>query len=89
VCVHSHATRFELTEADLRNQRGPVPTEDLLEGDLDLPAIVAALLGSGYRGWLSMELWHPAPTAAQRSMVEDVRRSVAYLRGLVEERTAG
>jgi sugar phosphate isomerase/epimerase len=132
LCVHNHATRFELTEADLRsvvehsapdvglcvdtgwahtsghdplawirayprrvfavhlrNQRGPVPTEDLLEGDLALPALVAALLDSGYRGWLSMELWHPAPTAPQRSMVEDVRRSVAFLRRLVEKRTTG
>jgi sugar phosphate isomerase/epimerase len=132
VCVHNHATRFELTAADLRsvvehsapevglcidtgwahtsghdplawirayprrvfavhlrNQRGAVPTEDLLEGDLDVAAIVAALLGSGYRGWLSMELWHPAATAAQRSMVEDVRRSVAYLRRLVAEHQNG
>lgn len=132
VCVHNHATRFELTDADLRsvvehsapgvglcvdtgwahtsghdplawirtyprrvlavhlrNQRGAVPAEDLLEGELDVPAIVAALLDSGYRGWLSMELWHPAATAAQRSMVEDVRRSVTYLRGLVAKRSDG
>jgi sugar phosphate isomerase/epimerase len=67
----------------LRNQRGTTPAEDLLEGDLDVAAIVAALLEGGYDGWLSMELWHPAATAPQRTMVEDVRRSVAFLRRLV------
>ena len=126
VCVHNHATRFDLAEADLRsvvdhsapsvglcvdtgwahtsghdplawirayprrvfavhlrNQRGAVPTEDLLEGDLDIAAIVSGLVGGGYRGWLSMELVHRAATGARRSMVEDVRRSVEYLRPLV------
>ena len=59
------------------------PRPLLREGDLDVSAIVAALVASGYDGWLSMELWHPASTGAQRSMVEDVRRSVDYLRRLV------
>ncbi|MEN9936132.1 MAG: hypothetical protein RLZZ387_2711 [Chloroflexota bacterium] len=67
----------------LRNQRGPVPTEDLLEGEVDIAGLVALLTEIGYAGWLAMELWHRADTGATRSMVEDTRRSIAYLKELV------
>ncbi|WP_431245659.1 sugar phosphate isomerase/epimerase family protein [Leifsonia xyli] len=63
-----------------RNMRGQVPTEDLSEGDLDVPAIVRTAVASGYDGWLGLELWHPAELQPERSMVEDVRRSAALLR---------
>jgi sugar phosphate isomerase/epimerase len=65
----------------LRNGRGRVPTEDLADGDVDVPALLAAL--PGYRGWLTLELWHPESMTPERSMVEDTRRAAAYLRGLV------
>jgi len=68
----------------LRNQRGAVPTEDLLEGDLDIPALLDAL--PDYRGWLTLELWHPDTMTPQRSLAEDTRRSVDYLRSLVGAR---
>jgi inosose dehydratase len=64
----------------LRNQRGPAPTEDLLDGELDIAALLAAL--PGYSGWLTLELWHPEEMTPQRSMLEDTRRSAEFLRGL-------
>jgi inosose dehydratase len=67
----------------LRNQRGPVPTEDLLDGEIDLAAIVNALREIDYTGWLSLELWHRHDTQPQRTMVEDVRRSIEYLESLL------
>ncbi|WP_309120673.1 sugar phosphate isomerase/epimerase [Paenibacillus sp.] len=64
----------------LRNQRGRTPTEDLLEGDVDLAAFVEALHAANYGGWLAMELWHPPETRPVRTMTGDVARSVAWLR---------
>jgi len=69
----------------LRNQRGDIPTEDLIEGDIDMPAFVGSLETAGYSGWLTLELWHPPETRPVRTMVEDVRRSVDYLRCLVAD----
>ena len=68
----------------LRNQRGRTPTEDLLEGEIDVAAFLAALNEAGYEGWLSLELWHPPETKAVRSMVEASARSAAYIRRLIE-----
>lgn len=67
----------------LRNQRGSIPTEDLMEGDVDMHALMEALRTANYRGWLTLELWHPPETQPLRTMVEDVRRSIAYLRELI------
>lgn len=64
----------------LRNQRGAVPTEDLLEGELDIAALLAAL--PDYSGWLTLELWHPETMVPERSMTEDTRRSADWLRRL-------
>ncbi|SFI85808.1 Xylose isomerase-like TIM barrel [Paenibacillus sp. UNC496MF] len=70
----------------LRNQRGRVPAEDLTEGDIDFRALADAMADANYEGWLALELWHPRETMPARSMEEDVRRSLAMLRGLVGER---
>lgn len=64
----------------LRNQRGSTPTEDLTEGDIDFLALTGALTEIGYEGWLALELWHPPTTNAVRSMEDDVRRSIDYLK---------
>lgn len=69
----------------LRNQHGPVPSEDLLEGDMDMAQFLRSLADLGYRGWLAMELWHPPATAPQRSMLEDARRSVNFVRQCMAE----
>jgi inosose dehydratase len=66
-----------------RNQHGPVPAEDLLEGEVDVRAVVEALREIGYEGWLALELWHREDTRATRTMIEDVRRSIGYLKELV------
>lgn len=66
----------------LRNQRGSIPAEDLTEGEIDFRAFSNALAAAGYDGWLALELWHPESTQPVRSMEEDVRRSIAYLRDL-------
>jgi sugar phosphate isomerase/epimerase len=73
----------------LRNQRGRVPAEDLLEGDIDFAALLQAAADADYRGWLALELWHPAETAPVRSMTEDVQRSIAYLQTLLAQQGAG
>lgn len=67
----------------LRNQFGSVPTEDLVEGEIDMAALAQAIKDIDYSGWLSMELWHRADTGAKRTMVDDVRRSIDYLRSLM------
>lgn len=66
----------------LRNHRGTVPTEDLLDGDVDIPGLLQAAAAAGYEGWLTLELWHPETMQPDRPMVEDTRRSIDYLRGI-------
>ena len=66
-----------------RNQRGTVPTEDLLEGNLDFAEVMEALHGFG--GWLTLELWHPQSMRPATSMVESTRRSAELLRRLGSE----
>lgn len=66
-----------------RNHRGNVPTEDLLEGELDIEAVVDAAKAADYEGWFSLELWHPEETRPERSMTEDVRRSIDYLKEII------
>jgi sugar phosphate isomerase/epimerase len=75
--VHPH----RVLGLHLRNGRGRVPTEDLDEGDVDVPAVLAAL--PDYRGWLTLELWHPDAMTPERSMEEDTRRATALLRRLL------
>ena len=81
--VRQHRDRVRAVH--LRNQRGTVPTEDLLDGDMDLGAMIAALRGVGYAGWMTFELWHPESTRPQRSMLEDAQRSVREVRRLLSE----
>ena len=76
--VRAHRDRVHALH--LRNQRGRTPTEDLLDGDLDVPGLLAAL--GDFDGWLTLELWHPEPLQPERSMADDVRRSAEYLRAL-------
>lgn len=66
-----------------RNGHGATPTEDLLEGEVDFPALMAAMKQSDYNGWISYELWHPDTITPKRSMSEDFRRSVDYIRDLL------
>lgn len=66
----------------LRNQRGSTPGEDLADGDISFADLLAA--ADGYDGWLTLELWHPEPLQPERSMIEDTRRSLGYLRGLLD-----
>lgn len=58
-------------------------TEDLLEGEVDIAAILRTAAAAGYEGWLALELWHPGGLQPLRSMTEDTKRSVDYLRGLI------
>lgn len=73
-----------ITALHLRNQFGSTPAEDLLEGDIDMSRLIGILQKIGYSGWIGMELWHPPKTNPQRSMLEDVQRSVQYLKNLVD-----
>jgi len=65
----------------LRNQRDGVPTEELADGEIDIGALIEA--APGYTGWLTLELWHPGSMQPARSMIEDTRRSVDYLKELL------
>jgi inosose dehydratase len=67
----------------LRYQVGTVPTEDLLEGEVDVPDFIQALKDINYSGWLSLELWHREDTFAKRTFIEDTRRSIQYPKELV------
>jgi sugar phosphate isomerase/epimerase len=67
----------------LRNQNGDIPTEDLLEGEIDLKALLSCPEISGYNGWMALELWHPQQTKPVRSMTEDVQRSLNFLKRLL------
>lgn len=67
----------------LRNGYGSTPTEDLLEGDVNFPSLIAAADAAGYSGWFTLELWHPDTIQPHRSMGEDFRRSVDYVRSLL------
>jgi inosose dehydratase len=69
----------------LRNQIGEIPTEDLVEGEIDMRQLVGALSGIGYEGWLAFELLHRQEPRPKRTMIEDVRRSVEYLKQLIKE----
>lgn len=69
----------------LRNQLGTLPTEDLLEGDIDMRGLIRALAGCGYNGWMAFELLHRKDSRPKRTMIEDVRRSVDYVKNLIEE----
>ena len=66
-----------------RNQNGNVPTEDLLEGDIDFASVLNAAAAAQYKGWLALELWHPGQTQPIRTMKEDVARSIDYLKSLM------
>lgn len=77
--ARAHADR--VLSLHLRNGRGRVPAEDLDAGDVDVPALLAAL--PAYDGWLTLELWHPDSMSPQRSMEEDTRRAAAVLRRLI------
>lgn len=67
----------------LRNQRGHVPTEDLLEGDINFVSLLNSAAAAKYNGWLALELWHPQSTQPVRTMTEDVERSLDYLRHIL------
>ncbi|MGG3468203.1 sugar phosphate isomerase/epimerase family protein [Neobacillus pocheonensis] len=69
----------------LRNQNGNVPTEDLLEGDINFASLIDSAASAQYRGWLALELWHPQNTKPKRSMTEDVQLSINYLRGFLRQ----
>ena len=69
----------------LRNQMGQLPSEDLVEGQIDMRKLMGELADLEYQGWLTLELWHPAEIRPQRTMVDDVRISVEYLRKLIRE----
>ena len=68
-----------------RNHRADkVPTQTLAEGALDTAAIAQAILAAGYRGWVSLELWHRDDVTVTRTMAECQRESLTYLRSVLE-----
>ncbi|MDR0138638.1 sugar phosphate isomerase/epimerase [Metabacillus idriensis] len=69
-----------ITAFHLRNQRGSVPTEDLTDGEIDMRGLLNALHEIKYSGWLTFELWHREDTHPKRTLAEDTRLSIEYLK---------
>jgi len=63
----------------LRNQKGSIPTEDIKEGDIDIPKFFSALSDIGYKGWITTELWHRKDIIITRSLLENQQRTVNFL----------
>ena len=65
----------------LRNHTADkVPTEGLLGGELDIEKVVGAVVGSGYTGWLGLELWHRNDVPTTKGMIECQAEALALLR---------
>ncbi|MGF7049940.1 sugar phosphate isomerase/epimerase [Paenibacillus sp. DS2015] len=62
----------------LRNQRGPVPSVQFDEGELDAAELLSTLSEIGYSGWLTFELYHLLETSSALSVAEATKRSVAF-----------
>ncbi|WP_078382481.1 sugar phosphate isomerase/epimerase family protein [Sutcliffiella halmapala] len=69
----------------LRNQQGLIPTEDLLDGEIDMKELVSALNEVEYKGWLTFELWHREDNHPRRTMVEDTKLSIDFLKQAIRE----
>jgi sugar phosphate isomerase/epimerase len=69
----------------LRNQKGRIPTEDLIDGDINMRKLIHVLKDIRYTGWLTLELWHREDNHPQRTMVEDTRISIDYLKQMIRE----
>jgi inosose dehydratase len=67
----------------LRNQLGAIPAEDLIDGEINLTAFINKLKDIQYSGWLALELYHPAETGAERTLVEDMKRSVNFVKSIL------
>lgn len=65
----------------LRNVREGVPTETLFDGEFDVDRFLSSL--EDYRGWLTLELWHPEPLQPVGDMESAVRMSTDRLRHAV------
>lgn len=68
----------------LRNQNGRIPTEDLISGDVNMQNLIRKLNKIDYNGWLAFELWHREDNHPRRSMVEDTRISIDYLKQAIQ-----
>jgi sugar phosphate isomerase/epimerase len=49
------------------------------EGKVNMPEVIKAMVEIGYRGWANLETSSPSG-----KMEDDVRRNLAYLRGLMK-----
>ena len=64
----------------LRNQHGAIPSENITSGDIDMQKLIHMLSDINYQGWLTFELWHREDNHPQRSLVEDTKISIDYLK---------
>lgn len=62
----------------VRNSRGGVWTEEFGEGDIDYRAVAQHLRGTGFTGYLSVELAWDKETKVTRPLEESLRRSREY-----------
>ena len=76
--VHVHAKAYS---RKLRDERGPRAGfgVDLLEGDGDWPAVMAALDEIGYTGWLTVEQTHRRPNQSNADWLAQLVRDLATI----------
>jgi inosose dehydratase len=68
----------------LRNQNENTSTEDIIDGNIDMRGMLHELKKINYEGYLTFELVHYEETQAKRTMVEDTRLSVDFLKKVLE-----
>jgi inosose dehydratase len=64
----------------LRNSKDGVWLEELADGDIDYREVARYLKEIGYRGWLTVELAWDRGTVITRSLEENLRRSLAWIK---------
>lgn len=69
----------------LRNQFGDVPSEGLFEGEINMKEILEAMKDVDFEGWLTLELYYKDDRVPSRTMIEDSKKSIEYLKNLALE----
>ncbi len=76
-------THHRLVCLHLRNSRNNVYLQAVESGDVDLQRIVGTLEKYSFSGWLTVELFYDRETQVTRSLPENGRQSINYLRSLI------
>ena len=80
-CVELIKTyRDRIYSLHLRNQQGPVPTEEISLGEIKMAEVVEALKDIHYEGWFTFELLHTAEVSAKQTLTAATASSIDFLK---------